>query len=261
MQLLEAHGQSRSISRKCFFVMLGDDVKILDIDWIPTVMRDFERLHKELKLPADLFGFGCIALSDVQAPGFPTFPILHKVHIQLLGELFSPRFVNQDADPFLSQLYRRWSVARFSSAKVVNTRGGVQLLENKTYTLPRYERVHIVWKHEILDAAVNRVSRFLRPSPPPHPSSAGLRWTASSPPSAPTSPSWTASAASPPPAGPTSPSSSSSNRRRQPRRRRRRLPRPRAPRRRPRPRQPAQPRRRRRPQRRLRRVRGYYCYY
>ena len=141
-----------------FFGLLGDDVEMHSQDWISAVIQDFTSLHRELQLSEELFGFGIIAINDRQAPGFPTFPILHKIHYKLNGQLFDEAFVNQDADPFLFQLYRRWGASRIAtSASLTNHVGGVQLLENTAYKLPRYDRKHIDWSNDLLTFAVERI--------------------------------------------------------------------------------------------------------
>lgn len=142
-----------------FFGLLGDDVEMHTKDWIGEVIEDFATLHKELALPDELFGFGCIALNDLQAPGFPTFPILHRVHYQMNGEIFGKEFVNQDADPFLFQLYRRWGASRFArTAALTNHIGGVQLAEDTSYVVPRYDRKHVDWANALLTQASNRIA-------------------------------------------------------------------------------------------------------
>ncbi len=106
-----------------FFCLLGDDVEVRTEFWIEQVLTEFHLLQHELNLPDQLFGFGCIALHDEQAPGFPTFPVLHKMHYKVNKELFDGSFVNQDADPFLFQLYRRWGAARFTRKVSLVNRG------------------------------------------------------------------------------------------------------------------------------------------
>ena len=145
-----------------FFCLLGDDVEIKSQHWIDTIEEEFHKLHDDLKLPVELFGFGCIALNDLQAPGFPTFPVLHRIHYQLHEELFSTEFINQDADPFLFQLYRRWGAARFTEkVSLINNIGGVQLAEDTNYIIPRYERYHIDWNHDILSNSIDQISNNL----------------------------------------------------------------------------------------------------
>ena len=146
-----------------FFGLLGDDVEMHTQDWIGEVIEDFIILHKDLGLPPRLFGFGCIALNDRQAPGFPTFPILHRLHYEPNGKVFDEDFVNQDADPFLFALYRRWGASRFArSAALTNHIGGVQLAEDTKYVVPRYNRKHVDWSNTLLSDAVDRVSQAMK---------------------------------------------------------------------------------------------------
>ena len=143
-----------------FFGLLGDDVEMHTEGWIGEVIEGFATLHKDLALPDELFGFGCIALNDLQAPGFPTFPILHRLHYQLNGEIFGKEFVNQDADPFLYQLYRRWGASRFArTAALTNHIGGVQLAEDTSYIVPRYDRKHVDWSNALLTEANARIAK------------------------------------------------------------------------------------------------------
>jgi len=145
-----------------FFGLLGDDVEMHTEDWVSEVIEDFNALHVELALPDELFGFGCIALNDLQAPGFPTFPILHRVHYELNGEVFGKEFVNQDADPFLFQLYRRWGAPRFArTAALTNHIGGVQLAEDTSYIVPRYARKHVDWSNALLTQAADRIAKAM----------------------------------------------------------------------------------------------------
>jgi glycosyltransferase involved in cell wall biosynthesis len=143
-----------------FYLLMGDDVTIEHENWAVEVHKAFQQLHQELpQLP---FGFGCIALNDEGAAGFPTFPILHKTHLEICPQLFPMEFVNQDADPFLFQLYRRWGASKFlDHVKVRNDIGGMQLLEDPSYVEPRYQRVHIEWKYEMLQTQVNVIQQWI----------------------------------------------------------------------------------------------------
>lgn len=145
-----------------FFVLLGDDVQILGTDgWMDSVVEDFHRLHRAF--PQHGFGFGCIAIPDLQAPGFPTFPVLHRSHLDRCnGRVFPDAFVNQDADPFLFALYRRWGTAVYATtARLRNMTGGVELLGDPAYTLPRYNRKHVNWSGELLESAVEQMDQVL----------------------------------------------------------------------------------------------------
>eukprot|EP01039_Chlorochromonas_danica_P007227 gene7226-7993_t len=151
----------QSIADGCdFFLLLGDDVEIYTDQWMDSIVHDFQAIHHDLNLPKELFGFGCIALQDTQAPGFPTFPVLHRLHATVLEEnIFDEVFVNQDADPYLFALYRRFQCARFASkVSLRNHCGGVQLFDDIHYELPRYDRVHVLnWRDELLDRSVQQV--------------------------------------------------------------------------------------------------------
>lgn len=94
-----------------YFILLGDDVVIDAADWTDRVDDAFSTLHT--KFPQLPFGFGCVALNDESAPGFPTFPVLHRLHIDIFGQMLPNNFINQDGDPFLFQLYKRWGASTF----------------------------------------------------------------------------------------------------------------------------------------------------
>jgi hypothetical protein len=139
------------------FCLLGDDVEIHTSNWIGKIVKEFEDLHQELSLPPELSGFGCIAINDAQCPGFPTFPVVSRLHFELNGnKLFSDDFINQDADPYLFQLYRRFGASRFSkTVRLTNHIGGVELPGDLNYVVPRYERHHVDWKKQV-DETMNR---------------------------------------------------------------------------------------------------------
>lgn len=90
-----------------FFVLLGDDVELWSPGWPGRIWGAFEDLAADRRVPV---GFGCIALADRSFPGFPTFPVVGRIHLDIFGgEILPSCFVNQDGDPFLWQLYRRGS--------------------------------------------------------------------------------------------------------------------------------------------------------
>lgn len=105
-----------------YFTLLGDDVTLKDEGWARKVHEEFERLESEKGVP---FGFGCVAFTDTTFPGMPTFPVVHKTHMEIFGGLVVPEvFFNQDGDPFLFQLYRRWGCSTMIKARVGNGVGG-----------------------------------------------------------------------------------------------------------------------------------------
>ncbi|PBK84612.1 NAD(P)-binding protein, partial [Armillaria gallica] len=72
-----------------YFVLMGDDVKILDEGWMAKIHSSFIFISRERCTP---FGFGCVAFKDLSFPGMPTFPVVHRTHL----------------DIFSGELYRRW---------------------------------------------------------------------------------------------------------------------------------------------------------
>jgi hypothetical protein len=96
-----------------FFVLLGDDVILHDVEWQADVEAQFEAIAAERRLP---FGCGCVAVRDKSFSCFPTFPVLHQFHLEAFGKLFPCEFINQHGDPFLFELYRRWGAPPALSA-------------------------------------------------------------------------------------------------------------------------------------------------
>lgn len=66
-----------------------------------------------------------VAFNDLAFPGFPTFPVVHRWHIQSFGTLLPKQFVNQGGDPFLYELYSRFGASGWEvSCTLENTIGG-----------------------------------------------------------------------------------------------------------------------------------------
>ena len=87
------------------FCLLGDDVRLLTPGWKSEIERSFRSIASKWHLP---LGLACVCVQDVSFPVFPTFPIMHKAHLEVFcGALFPPAFINQHGDPFLFELYRR----------------------------------------------------------------------------------------------------------------------------------------------------------
>lgn len=105
-----------------YFVLMGDDVTLLDEGWMRKCHSTFSSLSESSGIP---FGLACVAFTDVTFPGMPTFPIIHKSHMEVFGGHVVPEvFVNQDGDPFLFQLYRRWGTSVMLSCRLKNGVGG-----------------------------------------------------------------------------------------------------------------------------------------
>ena len=136
-----------------YALLLGDDVVLLSPGWPNAVHQEFERIAQATGLP---HGFACVAAHDESFPGFPTFPVISKVHVEAFGgRAFPATFVNQDADPFIFALYSRFNAARICSSFILsNGVGGAQPA--------RYHKVHNVsWKDVELPCAVATLEQHL----------------------------------------------------------------------------------------------------
>ena len=155
---------------KCkYFILYGDDVSV---QYHPkpgdSISKWPDMVHQHF-LERPLPFFGCLALNDRTSPGFPTFPIVTDLHMEIFnGRIVPTDFINQDGDPYIWALYRRFSAATSFIPTILlsNHVGGAQLLEDFNYMAPRYERVHIHWKDRILQDGVERISRWIRDNKP-----------------------------------------------------------------------------------------------
>ncbi|KAE9397627.1 glycosyltransferase family 2 protein [Gymnopus androsaceus JB14] len=136
-----------------YMVLMGDDVTLEDEGWMRDIHAEFLRLSSRRGVPE---GFGCVAFTDIMFPGMPTFPVVHRTHMDIFnGEVVPPVFINQDGDPFLFQLYRRWNCATMIPSRISNSIGGK--------TLARYDKVHAQdWTFQTLDDAVSTIKTRLR---------------------------------------------------------------------------------------------------
>jgi hypothetical protein len=107
-----------------YFALLGDDLQVSPKrTWMQNVEKTFHSIAKSLGVAP---GFGCVALNDRSFKGFPTFPVVHRTHMNIFdGQIFPEVFVNQDADPWLWEIYRKFGASRFDrSVEVINSIGG-----------------------------------------------------------------------------------------------------------------------------------------
>ncbi|KZV96849.1 glycosyltransferase family 2 protein [Exidia glandulosa HHB12029] len=130
-----------------YFVLMGDDVQLLDEGW----MRQIHAVFSGNVVP----GFGCLSFTDISFPGMPTFPVVSRVHMDIfVGRVIPEVFVNQDGDPFLFQLYRRFDASQMLPLRRRNSVGGSGP--------PRYDRRHAIdWTFEPLDRATTTVESWL----------------------------------------------------------------------------------------------------
>jgi glycosyltransferase involved in cell wall biosynthesis len=101
---------------------MGDDITLRDEGWMRKTHATFVSLSNSTRLP---FGLGCVAFTDISFSGMPTFPIIHRTHMDIFkGEVVPEIFINQDGDPFLFQLYRRWGTSTTFPCRLENAVGG-----------------------------------------------------------------------------------------------------------------------------------------
>ena len=160
-------GHVCAIWRKCanrawkdgadYFVLMGDDVNLLDEGWMRDVHEQFVAIAQRERVP---HGLGCVAFTDVTFPGMPTFPVIHRTHMTIFeGQVIPDTFINQDGDPFLFQLYRKWGCSRMMSSRIANGVGG---------SLPaRYTQQHADgWTFCPLENAASAVEAWLMKASP-----------------------------------------------------------------------------------------------
>eukprot|EP00557_Chaetoceros_sp_GSL56_P014465 CAMPEP_0176484940 /NCGR_PEP_ID=MMETSP0200_2-20121128/4773_1 /TAXON_ID=947934 /ORGANISM="Chaetoceros sp., Strain GSL56" /LENGTH=514 /DNA_ID=CAMNT_0017881549 /DNA_START=1567 /DNA_END=3108 /DNA_ORIENTATION=+ len=105
-----------------FIVLLGDDVVLKDDEWQKRVVQNFHDVANSSGLP---FGAACVALLDESFPGFPTFPVVHRWHMQHFSSLLPKQFINQGGDPYLFELYSRFNASAFAiDCRLENRIGG-----------------------------------------------------------------------------------------------------------------------------------------
>jgi hypothetical protein len=139
-----------------FFVLWGDDVRLQNPDpnWPMLVYDRFCDYELKTGLP---FGFGCVALNDVSAPGFPTFPVVARAHVEIFDGFSPEGFVNQDADPWVFQVYRRFRTASIEhDIRLENQIGGTAASGPA-----RYDRQHVQWKDDVLRESVLKCNEWL----------------------------------------------------------------------------------------------------
>jgi len=135
-----------------YMALFGDDVTIVDSDWLHKIHIKFQDVAKISNTP---HGLGCVAFTNQSFPGMPTFPVLHRTHLDVFkGDVIPDKFINQDGDPFLFQLYRRFGTAVMVPCRIQNNIGGSDTV--------RYEKQHLEdWTFDVLDDATNKIKNWL----------------------------------------------------------------------------------------------------
>ena len=118
-------------------ILLGDDI----------IFCDVARMHEEIRENMAR-GMKCVAVRERLHPSWPTFLAIDSEQFvtSFFKTLFYDHFVNQDADPFVFEFFRRKGAACFTdSAFLTNPTGGVEG-GLSPFTPPRYTRVFVPWK-------------------------------------------------------------------------------------------------------------------
>ncbi|CAE6419708.1 unnamed protein product [Rhizoctonia solani] len=141
-----------AFQHKCdYYVLMGDDIELLDEGWMRVIHDKFKALSLQSDAP---HGLGCVSFTDVTFPGMPTFPVIHRVHMEIFdGEVVPEVLINQDGDPYLFQLYRHFGLSTTVPVRLRNSVGG----SNGA----RYEKHHLSnWTFEPLEAGKTKVREW-----------------------------------------------------------------------------------------------------
>ncbi|KAL1743629.1 glycosyltransferase family 2 protein [Schizophyllum fasciatum] len=105
-------------------------------------------------------GFGCVAFTDESFPGMPTFPVVHRRHLDMFsGEIIPDVFVNQDGDPYLYTLYRKFGCSRMlTDCRLSNAIGGQMEARYVKESAPK-------WSFEPLRLGMSRLRSELAKAP------------------------------------------------------------------------------------------------
>lgn len=140
-----------------YYLLVGDDVVFRETDWMSKIHRAFADLATARNAP---HGFGCVAFTDESFPGMPTFPVVHRLHMQIFqGDVIPNLFVNQDGDPFLYQLYRRFGASAMNPVRLTNRVGGLDDARYKKHFAAG-------WTYEALDNSTSTVGQWLYANSP-----------------------------------------------------------------------------------------------
>ena len=139
-----------------YVVLLGDDIELLDIGWQRRIVQRFYEISRRERLP---LGAACVVLKDLAFPGFPTFPVVHRWHINHFGMILPKQFANQGGDPYLFELYSRYNASAFDvSCRLENSIGGDDDA--------RYTKHQINWRGQILSMNLRTLKGYLDDTQP-----------------------------------------------------------------------------------------------
>lgn len=142
-----------------YFLLLGDDITLhtAQADLMRWIRHSFASIA--LKTGA-IYGFGCVCWDDKTSPGFPTFPIVSRIHLDIFHGQWCPTvFINQDADPYFHAIYRNYHAVLFcTQLSLSNGIGGAGEITPAT----RYERHHVDWKNELLTTGIDEIENYMQ---------------------------------------------------------------------------------------------------
>ena len=139
-----------------YLVLLGDDIVLETAGWKDEIEASLRDMSAGAGLPE---GMACCAFRDLTMPAFPSFPVIHRRHVEIFGAVLPAEFVNQGGDPFLFELYRRWGASAFA-----NTAALKNLVGGKDEA--RYPKSGVRWQDAVLSRELERFSRLARPTGP-----------------------------------------------------------------------------------------------
>lgn len=137
-------------------IFIGDDIEIINKNgWYNDIINAFKLINKNTLE-------GIVILKEYYSPGWPCFPAITKSHFILFDYIFPNEFINQDADPYIYELYRRFNMVRYTKTIILKNKiGGLSYnliqpkLENNNE--PRYKPVNIEWKTNILKNSIKKM--------------------------------------------------------------------------------------------------------
>ena len=132
-----------------YFVLWGDDIITENDNWLPCIKEKFN-LFKEQNIP---YGYGCVALNDIKNPGFPSFPVVHRNHIELFNGFCPENFVTSDGDPWVFELYRYFGTSIFAIEVIIENKigGASYILGTPNITnKPRYNIINYPWRDTLI---------------------------------------------------------------------------------------------------------------
>ena len=126
----------KNMSATCT-ILLGDDIICCNVS---GMLDEIEDLMAR--------GIKCIAVRERLHPSWPTFLVTDTKEFvtPFFHDLLCGHFVNQEADPFVFEFFRRGGTASFTRLPyLTNPTGGVEG-GLSSFTPPRYKRIQVPWK-------------------------------------------------------------------------------------------------------------------